>query len=187
MRYLTIQFLLMPICSCGQDTLVDEREKEKLEIENLVSVNKDNLIVLVNANGEPELQMVINQNFPENVEITYNIFKNSQGRIIYVGEFPESLSGDWTLELKHYFSEDGKLIGFEKRLTFFNETCTEGVVIEKITEFYDDKFNIIKTEKNLTDNKGKKLEERDCGHAYNWTIDRRPTVTEFVKLKKIKL
>lgn len=187
MRYPVILFLLLAISSFGQGTLIDKRKNEKLEIENQVARNKHKLLVLVQVNGQADLQRVINQNFPENVETTYNILKDEQGRIIYIAEFPESLSGDWTLELKHYFSSNGKLIGFEKRLAYFNDDCTDGVVIEKITELYDDNFRVIRTEKKLTDNKMNKLEERDCGHAYYWEIDKRATVFEFVKLKKIIL
>ncbi len=185
MRHITILFLLLLILSCGQGTLTDQREKERLGIENLVTTEK--LIILVKVKGQPDLIKVINQNWPDDIETTYNIFKNQRRQIIYVGEFPTSQSGDWTLGLKHYFGDNGKLISFEKRLSYFNEDCTDGAVIETIIELYDNDFKLIKTTKTLNDNKGGELKVKDCEHAYNWTFDKRGTVNELVQLKKIRV
>jgi len=185
MRYTTILFLLLSISSCGQGALIDQREKERIEIENQIKTDK--LIILVKVHGQAELKKVINQNWPDDIETTYNIFKNEQGQIIYLGEFPTSQSGDWTLGLKHYFGDNGKLISFEKRLSYFDEDCTDGAVIETIIELYDNDFKVIKTTKTQTDNNGGELKVKDCGHPYNWTFDKRGTVNELVQLKKIRL
>jgi hypothetical protein len=187
MRYTLILFLLLSISSCGQVTLTDQREREKVEIDKQITTDKDKLIILVKVTGQTDLIKVIDQNWPDDLETTYNIFKNNRGQIIYLGEFPTSQSGDWTLGLKHYFGDNGKLLAFEKRLSYFNEDCTDGAVIETIIELYDNDFKVIKTTKIQTDNKGKELKVKDCGHAYNWDIDKRGTVNELVQLKKIRL
>ena len=117
----------------------------------------------------------------------YNILKNKSGQIIYVGEFPTSESGDWSLEVKHFFADDGRLISFEKRLAYFNSQCTDRAVIEDLIELYDDQFNVIKTTKTLVDSNGKVLSEKDCGNVYDWEFERRPNVTELSELKKIRI
>ncbi len=43
------------------------------------------------------------------------------------------------------------------------------------------------TTKAQTDNKGRDLKVKDCGHPYNWTFDKRGTVSELIQLKKIRL
>lgn len=187
MRYTINLFLLLSISSCGQGTLTDQQEKERLEIEKQIATANDKLIILVKVKGQTDLKKVINQNWPVDIETTYNIFKSQQGQIIYFGEFPTSQSGDWTLGLKHYFGDNGKLIAFEKRLSYFNEDCTDGAVVETIIELYDNDFKVIKTTKTQTDNKGGELKVKDCGHAYNWTFDKRGTVNELVQMKKIRL
>jgi len=187
MRYTLILFLLLSISSCGQGTLTDQREKEKIEIDKQVTTDKDKLIILVKVAGQTDLKKVIDQNWPDDIETTYNILKSNRGQIIYLGEFPTSQSGDWTLGLKHYFGDNGKLIAFEKSLSYFNEDCTDGAVIETIIELCDNDFKVIKTTKIQTDNKGKELKVKDCGHAYKWDIDKRGTVNELVQLKKIRL
>ena len=86
MRYTTTLFLLLSISSCGQGTLTDQREKERLEIEKQVTTDKNKLIILVKVKGQTDLRKVINQNWPDDIETTYNIFKNQRGQIIYLGE-----------------------------------------------------------------------------------------------------
>ena len=186
MRY-AILFLLISVSSCGQGTLTDQREKERLKIEKQVTTDNDKLIILVKVKGQADLKKVIAQNWPDDIETTYNILKNKLGQIIYLGEFPTSESGDWTLGLKHFFGDNGKLLAFEKRLSYFNEDCTDGTVIETTIELYDKNFKVIKTTKIQTDNEGKEFKVKDCGHAYNWDIDKRGTVNELVQLKKIRL
>jgi hypothetical protein len=185
MRYTTILLLLLSISCWGQGALTDQREKERLEIKNQIST--DRLIILVKVRGQADLKKVIDQNWPADIETTYNIFKNQRGQIIYLGEFPTSQSGDWTLGLKHYFDDNGKLISFEKRLSYFNEDCTDGAVVETIIELYDNDFKVIKTTKSQTDHEGRELKVKYCGHAYNWTYDKRGTINELVQLKKIRL
>ncbi|HEY0653665.1 MAG TPA: hypothetical protein VGD65_11085 [Chryseosolibacter sp.] len=132
------------------------------------------------------MKRVINEDLPENIETTFNILKDQNGQIVYIGEFPTSESGDWSLELKHYFA-DGRLIAFEKRLAYFNGECTDRAVIETIIELYDKDFKIVKTTKTLTDNDGKKMDEEKCSDPYQWPLDKRGTVSELVKLKGIVL
>jgi hypothetical protein len=189
MRYTKITFIAFLIFSCGQRTITDQLEKERIEIEieNEIANDKNKLIVLVKVAGQTDLIKVIEQNWPDDIETTYNVLKNQRGQIIYLGEFPTSESGDWSLGLKHYFGDNGKLIAFEKRLSYFNEDCTDGAVIETTIELYDNDFKVAKTSKTQTDKNGKELKVKDCGHAYNWDIDKRGTVTELVQLKKISV
>jgi hypothetical protein len=162
-----------------------QREKERLEIENQIAADK--LIILVKVKGQTDLQSVIGQDWPDDIETTYNILKNKREQIVYLGEFPTSESGDWTLGLKHYFEDNGRLIAFEKRLSYFNRDCTDGAVIETVIELYDNDFKLIKSTKVQTDNNGRQLKVKDCEHAYNWTFDKRGTVSELFQLKKIRL
>ncbi|GCC50666.1 hypothetical protein SanaruYs_08840 [Chryseotalea sanaruensis] len=187
MKYVLIILSLLTTTSYGQGDLINQREKERLEIEKKSEVEKSKIIVLVKVKGQSELKIVINENWPRDIETTYNILKNEQGQIIYVGEFPISESGDWNLELMHYFSQNGQLIAFEKRLSYFNEECTDGAVDETVIELYDSNFKVIKLTKKQTDNEGKELKVNYCEHGYDWTFEKRPTVKEFANLKKIRV
>jgi hypothetical protein len=187
MRHTTLILLLLTILSCGQASLIDQLDKRRLEIENQTTTDKASLIVLVKLSDQTDLQRVINEDWPENIETTYNVLKNKAGHIIYVGEFPFSESGDWTLGLKHYFSDSGNLIAFEKRFAYFNDNCGDGIVVEKQIDLFDNQLNILRTIRTLTDGKDKSLTDENCAQGFDADITISPTAKELINLKKMKL
>ncbi len=60
-----------------------------------------------------------------------NIIENNE-IIVYV-ENPYSESGDYNNLYIHYFDKQGKLIVFIRESSFFNSSCSKGVVTEKTT------------------------------------------------------
>jgi hypothetical protein len=166
--------------------VIGQNEKQKEKIDKLLASDKDRILVLVRTSGNMELKHVINQNWPENITEVYNLLRNPEGKVIYLGEFPTSQSGDWNLELLHYFSDSGQLIAFEKRLSYFNDNCGDGTVVETVVELYDADFKIVKNTKTLTDDSGKALSDKNCGNGFDWVIEKRPTAAELLELKEIR-
>jgi hypothetical protein len=123
-----------------------------------------------------ETQIVENENWPENIETTFNVLKNTSGQVIYIGEFPTSESGDWTLELKHFFIHEGETFSFEKKLIFFNNDCGDGVVVEKLTDFFTKDFKLILKLRQLRDGKGYGLtDHNNCSDPYQWPLAKKGT------------
>lgn len=185
----TFAFILAAsINAWGQPNELDLLLKQKKEIEDRVAAKKDKLIVLVRIKGEEKTQVVKNENWPENIETTFNVLKNEAGQVIYVAEFPTSESGDWTLELKHFFNDAGETFIFQKRLTYFNDDCGNGVVIDTQTDVFGKGFSYIGTLKQLVDGKGIPIADRTtCSDPYQWTVDKKSTALELMRLKKIQL
>ena len=184
MRNLTTLLLLTTFSSFGQTTI--EVDKERLEIDSLIIKDPDKLIVLVKVLGENDLKKVIDENWPEDIETTYNILKNAAGQIIFIAEIPTSESGDWYLEIRHYFTTEGNLLAYAKNLSYFNDNCGDGIVRKKEVELYDNQFTIIQETKSLLDQNGKYVDEKECDEVFNWNFDKRPTLKELVDLKKIR-
>lgn len=158
MRLRTINFIILAVfITCGQPNEVDRLDKKRLEIDELVSRDKDRLLVLVKRTGKESIEKVLNQNWPDSIETTYNIYRDNEGHVIYLGEFPTIESGDWVLGFKHYFSNEGQLIGLERSLSYFSEDCLDVTVREKQIELFDRNFNVIQTTFSLTDTDGKPL------------------------------
>ena len=72
---------------------------QKMNIDNLESQNKLKLEVFVKEPNKETLTLVINENWPEIIETTYNVWKNENENIVKIGEFPFSESGDWEIEI----------------------------------------------------------------------------------------
>ena len=186
--------LLLLIClgstvtASGQSNEVDLLIRKKKEIEEKITSNKDDQIVLVRIVGQEKLVVVKDKNWPDDIETTFNILKNSSGQIIYIGEFPTSQSGDWTLDLKHFFNEQGETFAFEKRLVFFNDECGDGVVIETLTDFFTKGFKRIGTLRQLRDGKDNPITDLEsCSDPYQWPIEKKGSVSELTKAMQMEL
>ena len=161
---------------------------EKRRLDSLLQSKKKNILVYVKVKDTQAPRKVINEQWPGDIESTYNILKNDMGQVVYFAEFPISESGDWTLELKHYFNKDGKTIVFEKRISFFNEDCAEGAITEVSTDLFANNFKLHATIKSLQDSKGNSLAQdhfKNCWDPYKWTLDKKGSADELLNLKKI--
>lgn len=180
--------LLSAMKSLGQVNDATRILLQKREIDNQVQSNKANLIVFVKIKGQPVPQRIISEQWSENIESTFNILRNKFDQIIYFGEFPKSESGDWVLELKHYFNDKGQTISIEKRLTFLNEDCGEGPITETVDYLYVNNFKLYATLKlPVLDSKGNPVKDVHCSDPYNWPFEKKGTAQELITLKKIKI
>ena len=110
----------------SEQDIFEKLKYQKATIDSLFNHNKDKLLIFVKLADKDELEQITNGKFPENVETTFNILKDSFGKVITVSEFPFSESGDWNIILTLYFDKDGKTFAFERQTNFFNSICTDG-------------------------------------------------------------
>lgn len=149
-----------------------ERTLKKLKdsIDKLVSsVDSGKIIVLVKLPNSSQLVRVINEKFPDDVEITYNIFRNQEGHIVFAGQAPESESGDWDIEYQSYFDKNGKLFAFERIAGFFNSECTkdDDAAHETLVKYYSN-GKLIDSTYTLTDSKKRPLVKSKCVFNYDY-------------------
>jgi len=151
--------------------IIERLKGQKIIIDTLQSQNKLKLEVLVKEPNKEKLTIVLNENWPETIETTYNIWKNEKGNIILIGEFPTSESGDWYIEYLHYFDKKEKTFVFQRTTNFFNSMCADGVAYEKIVEYYNSDFNRIERNYSLADKNKKELKKEDSAMHYDYPFE----------------
>ncbi|GAA4308983.1 hypothetical protein [Nibribacter koreensis] len=144
------------------DSLFDVEIKD-----TLLTPNRKQFQVWVKLPNSGELTQVVNNNWPEEVESTFNLQLDSQGRIIRIAEMPYSESGDWDIMYSHYFTEEGKTFAFEKLVSAFNTFCpnnelVDDVTREKVINLYSPSFTRIDSTYKMTDEKGKDITSKKC-------------------------
>jgi hypothetical protein len=159
---------------------------QKRIIDTEFNHSKTKLIVLVKLADNDELVRVTNEEFPEDIETTFNIFEDSLGQVITISEFPFSRSGDWYISLTHYFDKDERTFAFEKQTNFFNSICTDGAAYETKTEFYNSDFQLIDKEYKLVDKENKPLQMDSCGFPYDYGYKVLADIDECFGTYKIK-
>ena len=162
---------------------------EKQHIDNLTH-DTSALLVLVKVPHNNALLRVKGDNFPDEIETTFNLLKDKNGRVIYAVEIPFSESGDWFISYKSYFGDSGKLLAFEREANFFNSECTGeggGAVHEKLVKYYDESFDIIDSAYTLHDNNKKPLKKSDCFYDYDYPYTIHKTLKSFLAINNIKI
>jgi hypothetical protein len=166
---------------------ITERLKyQKSAIDTLFRHKKDKLIVFAKLTNDEKPVAIQSGDFPDKVEISYHILKDSLGHIATISEFPFSESGDWHISFTHYFDKDGKTFAFERQTNFFNSICTDGVAFETRTEFYDREFKLIDKTYNLINKENRPLQKDNCQFPYDYEYKISADIDKYLKTNKIK-
>lgn len=177
-------------CSSSQQKKEEDAElKEltalKINIDNMMS--DSTLQVLVKVKGKPELQVVKDKGYPRNIETTYNLLRDTTGKVLFISEMPYNATSEWFIAYKSYFDADGKLFAFQRQNNFLNNGCTHGAAMENSIGYYNDDFLLIDSLYTITDTYKKPLDKKACKFPYNFKYTINKTLNEYLAAKNIKL
>lgn len=187
-QLLITALLFFPVVLFAQISGGTQLQTQKNQYDSLRNANGYKIEVLIRMQGDTSLYIIGDGAFPaKGIETTYNILRNTERKIVLVSTYPYSESGDWFVGFTHYFNAEGKTFAFERLTSFYNSGCTEGVAIEKTTNFYDNNFAVINTTYSLTDKKNVPLKKSKCEFPYNFNYTANKTVEEVFKQQHIPL
>jgi len=105
-----------------------------------------------------ELVQIFNGKFPDDsIECTYNVL-TEKGKVIMVLSSPYSESGDWDVDITHYFDGDGHTFAYEKLANAFVLPNDE-VAYEITTDYFDPQFKNIRHVYRLIDKNRRALDK----------------------------
>ncbi len=58
--------------------------------------------------------------WPDSTEVSYNVYRDGKGQVRLAYQSPYSHSGDWNLDLSHYFDSRESTFLMERQMSFFN-------------------------------------------------------------------
>jgi hypothetical protein len=173
MRYLYLLTLLLisfSTISSGQPSRAAATQKtdsalillktKQKQTDDYVFKNQKSILVFSKVYKKRNLVKVINEDWPEGTEMIYNIVKDKQGKIILIAAMPYSESGDWYIEYKHYFDENGRVYAFTKKETSFDNSVKGGLVMEMAFRYYDIYSKLIGSAHRLTDQNDKLIKRK---------------------------
>ncbi|MEY5047702.1 MAG: hypothetical protein RLZZ175_1061 [Bacteroidota bacterium] len=165
-----IAILLLIISACEKKNNSESNAKKRIVLSKLKQQKKiadkqqNNIEVYVKLHNSEKPVKVLNDQFPENIEITYNIIRDNSKKIVAISAFPYSESGDWDISLTHYFDNHGKTYAFENLTSFFNGNCVdeESITYQTSIKFFNEKFELIENFEDIRDEKNKILSNDSC-------------------------
>lgn len=121
------------------------------------------MLVFAKVPDKKALLKIENEKWPDEVEYSYNVLEDDNGKVILIDSSPVSESGDWDVSHTHYFDENGNTFLFERKANAFNDCLTnDSVAYETIKKYYTPPFKLIKQQDILVDKNGKALDKNKC-------------------------
>jgi hypothetical protein len=138
-----------------------KRKRDNIEAYSLQ--HKNNMLVFAKVPGKDVLLKIENEKWPDEVEYSYNVLKDDNGKIIMIDASPVSESGDWDVSHTHYFYSDGNTFLFERNANAFNGCLTnDSVVYETVKKYFAPSFKLLKQQDIVVDKNGKALDKSKC-------------------------
>lgn len=167
----TLSFILLSllVISCGHHAsqksaksnsvrYIKTLQKRKALIDQLPSKDTSALTVFVKMTGKNDLVRIFNGKFPDDsIECTYNVL-TEKGKVIKTLSSPYSESGDWDVDITHYFDADGRTFAYERLANAFVLPDDE-VAYETTTNYFNPQFKNIKHIYKLIDKNKKALDK----------------------------
>jgi hypothetical protein len=99
--------------------------------------------------------------WPADTRTSFTIVVDEAGRIRMLRESPVSYSGDWSLDLTHYFDEAGRTLAFRRSFGFFGSGCAD-IARETSTIFLGSGARILARDFRFEDGDQKPLSPGRC-------------------------
>lgn len=141
-------------------TSVPDLQKKKDTIDEYLAAHPKQVITLVKVPGKTRLVRIFGKKWPDEIEDTYNILKDASGKIMLIDERPESESGDWDIEYRHYFDSEGRTFAFCRQESTFDDDGNDTIIRERLVNLYDFNFKKIDAIKGIFDQDYKPLRSK---------------------------
>lgn len=159
-----------------QQDVVRSADLYKSEIDTLVARAQDSLLIFVKIPDKDSLIRITDTHrWPDEVELTYNIFFDSKGMLVFYNEIPFSKSGDWYAEFQHYFDTKERVTLVVSSVSSFNSGCTE-ILRQRKKSYYDTNGKLVSASTSLTDKDFNPVSSRDCYFNYDFPVTVYPSV-----------
>lgn len=107
--------------------------------------------------------------WPEEYDAEVRVFSGPDGRPLRHLEIPAGLSGDWSLELAHYFDAQGRTAVFASDGRYVRGEECGGVVHDRRRTAYGlDSLPLMSTRRLQAGETGQPVDPGPCGHAYDF-------------------
>ncbi|MFB9844278.1 calponin homology domain-containing protein [Mucilaginibacter ginsenosidivorans] len=143
-------------------------KKRTDSISNYILKHNKRLIIFAKIPNKKNPVRVIGDKWPDDAEYSYNILKDSAGRVIFIAEMPYSESGDWYIEYRHYFDNSGNTVAFKRITNVFDNDVKDGVIYETLTNYYLPNLKLKDKIYTLTSKDGKNIKNNGHVDVYHY-------------------
>lgn len=141
---------ILPV-NARDSAIVSAARSQRTAVDSQIRATPESMILVAGmANGT--LAPVVGPDaWPDSTAISYDVFRDQPGQVRLAFESPFSQSGDWNLDVTHYFDAHELTFLVERQVRFFNGCWNDstGVMVpirETITSYLDASGRIVARE-----------------------------------------
>ncbi|MBB5396994.1 hypothetical protein [Mucilaginibacter sp. AK015] len=169
------------------DSMLALLKSKRATVDAYVKKHGKKLLLYSKIPGKKVPVRVRNEKWPDEVEYSYNVLKDSLGKIVMIAEIPFSQSGDWYITYTHYFDEDGNTYAFKKETNTFDNEVEDGVIYETLISYYGGSLKLLSKTYSLKDKSGKPVKNNSHIDVYQYKYIIYKNVAECLKAYNIKM
>ena len=146
--YILIFLFAIIVSSCSNDVKMGEDHVDqrlviqKNKIDDAIKSGVFYTEILAKQAGKDALEIVKNDNWPDQVESVYNIWRNEQNAIRLIAESQLHANEGMNIVYETYFDGDNKTFVFVKTFEYFNSKCSNDPVYERRISYYNKDFEL---------------------------------------------
>jgi hypothetical protein len=124
-------------------------ERRRDAVDSLVAANQHATILVTELPGRRFALMARAEDPPDSADDVFSMVRDARGRVTSISEAPVSASGDWEIQLTHYFDTTGATTVVARRASFFNGCTSEKGdstigIDERVTSFFAPSHRLVK-------------------------------------------
>ena len=130
---------LLTGCSDSTQAQIEAANKIIAHTQELIKeqdLNDVKIFVQVGRGTEPQRVLSVDYLKKVNYDIAYNVVLDNKKILAFI-KVPFVESGDYKLVFSHYFDGEGRAIAYRRKVTFFNNNCSEKPIVSDKTIYYD--------------------------------------------------
>lgn len=170
------------IAQSNDSTLLASLISKRIAIDSLYETGKTQIFGKTYDGLVVEFDDV--DSIPEDVQTVFLLLIGIDGQIVSSIESPISESGDWYLELVHYFDAGGKTFAFQEFFSTFRNGCSDLPANETMFKYFQNS-TLLSEQRSLMDDNGKMLND-SCVWKYDSEYKIYPEAKEFLNGNKLK-
>jgi hypothetical protein len=119
-------------------------------------------------------------------DVIYNLLLRDEKVIAFV-VIPFVESGDRKVVCSYYFGDDKRLIATKKRISFFDEACSDVAMVKTYTVYLDTYGKMVSDSTSLTNSDGLSIQNNECSQDVNYqcleitSVDEIPFIATMAK------
>jgi hypothetical protein len=161
------------LCSCNGYNQTIENGNQMIKKIQMIENSSDTTLIAKYAMDKLDslglnLKRIPQKYQPQENTFFYVIKDAPNGKVLAYKYVPYIESGDFSVVIYHYFDEEGKTIAHKKRIRFVNAVCSEDVLVQDDTNYYDSKGQLVKSIVQFTDSSGKDMSGKSCVVNYSF-------------------